>query len=56
MSLQIIIPENEEKMKPSDLNIIKENILKILLKQQINQKEIDELNKNLGELQGYLVG
>ena len=55
MSLQIIIPENEERMKPSDLNIIKENILKILLRQQINQKEIDELNKNLGELQGYLV-
>jgi hypothetical protein len=55
MSLQIIIPENEERMKPSELNVFKENIQKIILKKQITQIDIDELNKNLGELQGYLV-
>ena len=55
MSLQIIIPDNEEKMKPTDLILFKENIAQILLKKTISQKDIDELNLNLGKLQGYLV-
>ena len=55
MSLQIIIPDNEEKMKPTDLIKFKENICKILLNNTISQKDIDELNLNLGKLQGYLV-
>ena len=54
MSLQIIFP-NEEKMKPSNLNNLKENINRLLLKNALNQKEIDELNKYLGEVQGYLL-
>ena len=53
MSLQIIFP-NEEKMKVKNLDSIKENLLKLLLK-KINKQEIDNLNKYLGEIQGYLL-
>ena len=53
MSLQIIFP-NEDKMKVKDLDHLKENLLKILPK-NIDQNEINNLNKYLGEIQGYLL-
>ncbi len=54
MSLQIIFP-NEEKMKPTNLNSLKENLNRLLLKQTIDQQENDNLNRYLGEVQGYLL-
>ena len=53
MSLQIIFP-NEDKMKVKDLDHLKENLLKILPK-NIDLNEINNLNKCLGEIQGYLL-
>ena len=53
MSLQIIFP-NEEKMKVKDLDRLKENLLKLLAK-NIDQNELNNLNKCLGEIQGYLL-
>ena len=52
MSLKIIFP-NEEKMKVKNLDNIKENLYKLTKK--INQHEINNLNKCLGEIQGYLL-
>ena len=53
MSLKIIFP-NEEKMKVNNLDSIKENLTRLLMK-KINQQEIDNLNRYLGEIQGYLL-
>lgn len=53
MSLQIIFP-NEDKMKVKDLDYLKEKLLKILPK-NIDLNEINNLNKCLGEIQGYLL-
>ena len=53
MSLQIIFPD-ESKMNVKKLNLIKESLIKIYTK-KIGNPEIDNLNKVLGELQGYLV-
>ena len=52
MSLKIIFP-NEEKMKVKNVDNIKENLYKLTKK--INQHEINNLNKCLGEIQGYLL-
>ena len=52
MSLKIIFP-NEEKMKVKNLDMIKENLYK--LSKKINQREINNLNKIFGEIQGYLL-
>ena len=52
MSLKIIFP-NEEKMKVKNLDNIKENLYKLTKK--VNQHEINNLNKCLGEIQGYLL-
>ena len=53
MSLKIIFP-NEEKMKATNLNEIRENLAKLLTK-NLKNEEIDILNKCLGEIQGYLL-
>ena len=53
MSVQIIFPD-ETKMKVKDLDIIKEKLLKFLVK-NLNDQEMINLNKCLGELQGYLL-
>ena len=53
MSLQIIFPD-ESKMKVQDLDHIKENINRLLFK-NLDQQEINNLNRYLGELQGYLL-
>ena len=53
MSLKIIFP-NEDKMTVKNLDNIKVNLTKLLIK-KIDQKEIDTLNKYLGEIQGYLL-
>ena len=53
MSLKIIFP-NEEKMKVNNLDSIKENLTRLLMK-KINQQAIDNLNRYLGEIQGYLL-
>ena len=54
MSLQIIFPEDESKMKVKKLDNIKESLIKIYQK-KIGQPEIEILKKALGELQGYLL-
>jgi hypothetical protein len=53
MSLKIIFP-NEEKMKVTNLDNIKENLLRLLLK-KFSPQEVDNLNRYLGEIQGYLL-
>ena len=53
MSLKIVFPD-EEKMKVTNLDHLKENLGRLLLK-NFNQQEIDNLNRYLGEIQGYLL-
>ena len=53
MSLNIIFPD-ESKMKPKKLDNIKDALNKIYSK-KIGDAEIENLNKSLGELQGYLL-
>ena len=53
MSLNIIFPD-ESKMKVKKLDNIKDALIKINSK-KIGDAEIENLNKSLGELQGYLL-
>ena len=53
MSLNIIFPD-ESKMKVKKLDYIKDALIKINSK-KIGDAEIENLNKSLGELQGYLL-
>lgn len=54
MSLNIVFPD-ESKMKKSKMEDIKKALLKFLNQDKYNNKDIDKIKKNIGEIEGYLI-
>ena len=54
MSLSVVFPD-ESKMKKSRMEEMKKVLLKLLSQDKYNNKDIDKIKKNIGEIEGYLI-
>ena len=55
MSLSVVVFPDESKMKKSKMEDMKKALLKLLNQDKYNNKDIDKIKRNIGEIEGYLI-